>query len=82
MRLGGRFIPRDAILDSVDTYKIIEEYSKDKYRSSYLILAKNNGIPLHILASPDTESNSVTIITAYRPEPLKWEKDFKTRRKT
>jgi len=82
MRLRGRLISREAILDSVDTYEIIEEYSKDKYRSSYLILAKHTGKPIHILVSPDTKSNNVTIITAYRPEPWKWEKAFKTRRKT
>ncbi len=37
MRLKGRFIPREAILSSVDAYEIIEEYPGDKYLPSYLV---------------------------------------------
>lgn len=40
MRLKGRFIYREAILSSVETYKIIEEYPKDKYLPSYLVLCQ------------------------------------------
>jgi hypothetical protein len=37
MRLQGRFISREEILDSVSEYQIIEEYPADKYLPSYLI---------------------------------------------
>ena len=40
MRLKGRFITREALLFSVDTYKIIEEYPDDKYLPSCLIYAE------------------------------------------
>ncbi len=30
MRLQGRFIPREAVLDAVETYEIIEAYPGDK----------------------------------------------------
>jgi len=39
MRMEGRFIPRQIILDSVEYYEIIEEYPMDKYLPSYLVFA-------------------------------------------
>jgi hypothetical protein len=40
MRLKGRFIPREAILASTESYEIIEEYPKDKYLPSCLVYAE------------------------------------------
>lgn len=37
MRMKGRFISRQAILNSFEEYEIIEEYPKDKYFPSYLV---------------------------------------------
>ena len=39
MRLQGRHITREVILDVVDTYELIESYPQDKYLPSYLVLA-------------------------------------------
>ncbi len=39
MRLQGRFISRQHILDAVDTYEVIESYPEDKYLPSYLVYA-------------------------------------------
>lgn len=80
MRLKGRFIPREAILSSVDTYEIIEEYLEDKYLPSYLVYVEYRGQIVHIQIATDLENDNVTIVTVYKPSPDKWEKDFKTRR--
>ena len=80
MRLKGRFIPRQAILSSVDTYEIIEEYPKDKYLPSYLIYTEHEKQIIHIQIATDLENDNITIVTTYRPTLDKWEKDFKTRR--
>lgn len=40
MRMKGRFILRQIILESVNNYEIIETYEKDKYFPSYLIYSK------------------------------------------
>lgn len=82
MRLKGRFISRDAILESTDTYEIIEEYPKDKYLPSYLVYAKYQGQVVHIQIATDLKGDSIIIVTAYKPTLDKWEKDFKTRRKS
>ena len=82
MRLKGRFIPREAVLSSVDTYEIVEEYPGDKYLPSYLIRAEYEGRAIHIQRATDLENTNVTIVTAYRPTLDKWEDDFKTRRRS
>ena len=80
MRLKGRFIPREAILSSANSYEIIEEYPEDKYLPSCLIYAKYENQIIHIQIAMDLENDSVTIVTAYKPTLDKWEKDLKTRR--
>ena len=81
MGLKGRFIPREAILSSVDTYEIIEEYPKDKYLPSYLIYAEYENQIIHIQIATDLEDDNITIVTTYKPTLDKWEKNFKTMRK-
>jgi hypothetical protein len=80
MRMAERYIPRDIILASVDRYEIIETYPDDKYLSSCLIYACHEDMILHILFALDIETDTVRIITAYKPSPDKWEDDGKTRR--
>jgi len=81
MRLKGRSMGREAVLSSLDTYEIIEEYPKDKYVPSYLIYAEYQNQIIHIQIAADLENDNVRIVTTYKPTLDKWEKDFKTRRK-
>ena len=64
MRMKGRFIPRQIVLDSVQDYEIIEEYPDDKYLPSYLVLSKYKDKVFHVLFAVDVEENNVRIITA------------------
>jgi len=80
MRLQGRSSARQAMLDAVDTYEIIEAYPEDKYFPSYLVLATHHEEGFHILFATDVEGTNVRIVTAYRPSPDEWESDGKTRR--
>ena len=77
MRLAGRFLTRDEILNAVDSYEIIEPYPEDKYLPSYLVLAATS---FHVQFATDVEGDNVRIVTAYRPGPDEWESDLKTRR--
>ena len=79
MRMAERYIPRDIILASVDRYEIIETYPDDKYLSSCLVYACHEDMAVHILFALDRETDTVRIITAYKPFPDKWEDDGKTR---
>ncbi len=80
MRLRGRFITRQAILQSHERYEIIEEYPKDKYLPSYLVYSEYRGDIFHILFAVDLDGPNVRIITAYRPNPKEWQGEFRIRR--
>lgn len=80
MRLSGRFIRREAILDAVESYEIIESYPDDKYLPSYLVLGKGPGGAFHALFAADVNERDVRVVTAYLPSALEWENDLKTRR--
>jgi hypothetical protein len=81
MRMKGRFIHRQIILDSIQHYEIIEEYPDDKYFPSYLVLSKYQDKGFHVLFAVDVEEKNVRIITAYYPSLNEWEEGYKTRRK-
>lgn len=80
MRLKERLLSREQIMDSVDSFEIIEEYALDKYLPSYLIYAKCGDEVLHIQIAIDKENDNIRIITSYIPSRDKWENDSKTRR--
>lgn len=80
MRLAGRYISRDDIVEAVESYEIIEAYPSDKYLPSYLVCAASAGLAFHVLFAVDVESDNVRVVTAYRPNPNDWETDLKTRR--
>jgi hypothetical protein len=80
MRLERRFVERQAILDAVDSYGLVEAYPEDKYLPSYLVLTGPPGEVLHVLFGVDVAGDNVRVITAYRPSSDEWEDDLRTRR--
>ena len=80
MRLGLRSIPRQMILDSADSFEIIEEYPGDKYLPSYLIRGVSGSRIFHIVIAVDAENENVRVVTAYYPDPDKWDEGFRKRR--
>ncbi len=82
MRLKGRFISRQSILDSYVNYEIIEEYPRDKYLPSYLVFSRHQNKIFHLVVGVDLAGDNVRIITAYHPNPAEWNEDLKTRRRS
>jgi hypothetical protein len=82
MRLKERFISRDAILDSWESYEVIEQYPDDKYLPSYLVLAQNKNQVYHVHVAVDRKNDNVRIVTAYKPSRDEWEEGFEKRRRT
>ena len=80
LRLKGRFVSRQTILDAVDLYEMVESYPDDKYLPSYLMVARLTEDAIHVLFATDVRGDNVRIVTAYRPSPDEWEDDLKTRR--
>jgi hypothetical protein len=77
MRLQGRHITREAILDAVETYVLVESYPQDKYLPSYLVLAHDGSKAFHVLFATDVAEEHVRVVTAYRPGTDEWEGDGK-----
>jgi len=82
LRLQGRFVARQTILDAVDSYEIVEFYPDDKYLQSYLLLGRVSGDSIHVLFAADVLGDNVRVITIYRPSLEEWGADFKTRKTT
>ena len=77
----GRILT-DEILAALDSGEIIEEYADDVPYPSCLVLGHTQtGRALHVVCAPVTEETRLIIITAYQPDPSRWEPDFR-RRKT
>jgi hypothetical protein len=81
VRLKGRFVARQAVLDAVSSYEIVESSPQDKYLPSYLVLARPVGDAIHILFATDVEGDNVRVVTVYRPSPEEWGDDLRARRK-
>ena len=79
LRLKGRFVSREVILDAVESYELVEAYPGDKYLPSYLVLARRPGDAIHVLFAA-VEGDNVRVVTAYRPSLDEWTDDLKTRR--
>jgi Domain of unknown function (DUF4258) len=58
----------------------IEDYSSEMPEPSRLILGFQGKRPFHVVTSENPETNQITVITVYIPDPNKWNKDFKARR--
>ena len=64
MRLERRYIPRRAVLASVEQYEIIEAYPDDKYFPSYLVYSLYRNEVFHVLFGVDVGNDNVRVITA------------------
>ncbi len=76
-----RNVSLDEVIDTVNFGEVIEKYDADKPYPSKLILKFVNNRPLHVVVSQDPFSLRCILITAYWPDPYKWQPDFKTRKK-
>jgi len=61
------------------TYEIIEEYLEDKYFPSFLVRLEYVGEVYHALFAVDLNGKSVRVVTAYRPDRVNWDKEFRRR---
>lgn len=65
----------------IETGELVEEYPDDPRGRSCLLFGRGHDKrPLHVVCSPKTEY--LVVITAYVPNPEKWEADLKTRKRS
>jgi hypothetical protein len=78
-KLRQRRIKAQDIEEAVKIGTIIEEYPDDPRGASCLILGVAGERPLHVLCGR-LDAEEILIITAYEPDPVEWEDDWKTRK--
>lgn len=78
-RMFERAIGREEVLAVFREGDVIADYPEDQPYPSCLLLGIVAGKPLHVVVaqSPDGEC---FVVTAYRPDPLLWNPDFRTRK--
>ncbi len=79
-RMFERNISDEVVEKVIKNGKIIEEYPDDKPYPSFLILGYEKDDfkkPIHVVFAKDGED--IIIITAYRPDELKWTNNYQTR---
>lgn len=80
-RLLKRNITTAEVMAAIECAQIIEEYPTDyPYPSCLLLGVTANGKYLHIVCGLNTDDQKLWLITAYEPDPLRWENDFKVRK--
>ncbi len=79
MRMKNRFISREMVQLSVNSFEIIESYPDDKYLPSYLVYCMYNELIFHVLFAIDYQAENIRVVTAYYPDPAKWNKELKRR---
>lgn len=75
-----RGISKSDVKGVLDNGEDIALYEDDKPLPSFLRLGFINDRPLHVVASIDRSQYICYIITAYEPNLVQWNSDFKMRR--
>ena len=76
-RFAERGIRLKDVCEAIEAGEVIEDYPNDYPFPSCLILGRGGGRPLHVCAS--IHDGMIYLITAYHPDPAKWQPDWRTR---
>lgn len=80
-RMAQRGFEPSDVRSALDSGMTIEQYPDDTPYPSFLVMAKINGRPIHVVASLNEAEQEIIIITVYEPDPMMWTDQF-SRRKT
>ncbi|HEV7505955.1 MAG TPA: DUF4258 domain-containing protein [Thermoanaerobaculia bacterium] len=70
------------VVEGAQGAEVIEDYPNYPKGPCVLVLQRNaSGQPVHVLwGIPRGHSSPAVLVTAYRPDTLRWEQDFKRRK--
>jgi hypothetical protein len=81
-RLADDDILATDALDGVAAAKVVEDYPLFAKGPSVLVLQVDaTGRPIHVLwGVPKSQLEPAVVVTAYRPDPVRWSADFMSRK--
>jgi hypothetical protein len=79
-RMFERNVSVRNVAQTIRSGTLVEDYSAEMPEPSQLLLGFQGKRPVHVVVSANQKTNEMTIITVYRPDPDKWNKDFTSRR--
>jgi hypothetical protein len=80
-RMFEHGISVDPVVETLSRGETVEEYPDDTPHPSSLLLGWSDARPVHVVVSQDPASMLCVVITVYVPDSIRWDKDFKRRRK-
>jgi len=79
-RMFERSISTADVRHVLSTGVTIENYPDDTPYPSRLVLGWCGTRPLHVVAADNADGGETVVVTAYEPDPVQWQPDFKRRR--
>ena len=79
-QMAERGITPHDVLSVIKEGERIAEYPDDRPYPSALLLGYVDELPHHVVVAEQSGTNSVIIITAYRPDPAIWHEGFRKRK--
>ena len=79
-RMYQREISEHEVRHAIATGETVEDYPNDTPYPSRLVLGWSGRRPIHVVVADNVDDQENIVITAYEPDPLEWEADFKMRK--
>ncbi len=79
-RMFERHISEADVEHILATGEVIEGYPDDAPYPSRLIQGVCGSRPLHVVVADNLEDREMIVITAYEPDPARWDPTFRRRR--
>lgn len=80
LRMFERRIGITKVRSVIEQGDVVEDYAADKPYPSRLMLGYSGKRPIHVVIVDDSDEQQTVVITAYEPDSVQWENDFKGRR--
>lgn len=80
-RLGEENIIASDLVDGIDSAVVVEDYPDYHAGPCVLVLQPDHEGPVHALWGLEKGTDRpAVLVTAYRPEPERWQDDYRTRK--
>ena len=79
-RMFEREIAAGKVRKALESADVIEDYSSEMPEPSRLLMGMQGKRPFHVVTSEDPQTEVITVVTVYIPDPNKWKKDGRSRR--